>query len=89
MADRIQLSRKKGWRMPENTVIDGRRYVECEVCKKFATFDNAVKLGWDWFTGSLDHTHYYCTKHRTSPERNAAFARGQLKVAIKQQRARP
>lgn len=52
----------------------GRKLVQCEECSAFATFDNAVKLGWDWFTGALPRTHHYCVKHRNSAARNRVFA---------------
>jgi hypothetical protein len=60
---------------------DGRTYVQCEMCERFATFDNAVKLGWDWFTGYLSSTRHYCPQHKGSPERNEMFARSRDKAA--------
>lgn len=52
---------------------DGKKYCKCEQCEKFATFSNAVKLGWDWFTGRLPRVHHYCSLHKNSSSRNATF----------------
>lgn len=65
-------------------VIDSKEYVQCEVCRKFATLDNAAKLGWDWFTGYLQRTHHYCKQHSDSPQRNEAFRLRMQKPANKE-----
>lgn len=53
----------------------GRDMVRCECCVAFATFDNAVKGGWDWFTGWLPKTVHYCAKHKNSAERDVMFVK--------------
>lgn len=52
---------------------NGREYVKCELCPRYATFDNAAKLGWDWFTGTLPRVHHYCKTHSDHPLRNETF----------------
>ena len=58
---------------------NGKMYVKCEMCEKFATFDNCTKLGWDWFTGYLSRTHHYCAAHKTSESRNSTFDLSRIK----------
>lgn len=58
---------------------DGKEYVRCELCQRFATFDHAAQLGWDWFTGTLDRTHHYCREHKTSDQRNIALKNSGVK----------
>lgn len=55
------------------TKIKGKEHVRCELCEEVATYDNAAKLGWDWFTGFLKNTHHYCARCKTKPERRVAF----------------
>jgi len=60
-------------------IRNGKKYCKCEQCEKFATFDNAVKLGWDWFTGHLGRVHHFCTTHSDSKTRNDTFAMSRVK----------
>ena len=56
----------------------GGEYVKCELCEKFATLENADRLGWDWFTGYLSRCHHYCKKHTGTPDYLAAKDASQM-----------
>lgn len=40
--------------------LDGK--VECDFCHKFATLENAGKMGWDWFAGYNTLTTHICAQ---------------------------
>lgn len=54
--------------------------IGCELCRAYVcSMDEAMRDGWDWFTGYLDRAHHYCKKHATSAERNLMYQRSQAK----------
>lgn len=65
-----------------NIEKDGRQYVKCEECEKFATLENASKLGWDWFTGYLTRTNHFCSRHKGSELRRALFNESRTKDMV-------
>lgn len=36
-------------------------------------YKEQLTMNWDWFTGYLPETLYWCPKHRRTPERKRAF----------------
>lgn len=41
---------------------------------------------WDWFTGYLEETVYFCPKHKTSAKRDELFRMSQIPRAAAQEK---
>lgn len=61
------------------TDASGELYIQCELCSRQASMQEAAQSSWDWFTGYLRMTVHYCPIHSRSPERNSAFEKSRTK----------
>ncbi len=58
---------------------------KCELCDaRLAHKCSREAIEWDWFTGYLERTFYFCPKHKNSQEARDLLKRSRVKPDEKQ-----